>query len=369
MNKVFKFCFISACGLALLQAVPNFKGEKNFSDASVGADTRRITIFSGYAIDCGNISLNQKKTDSLQKNKVYKYTFTAPATGTYIAFSESTDVTGVCADIGTTSNPHRIFDGGENTGNQNAKVRFNASAGQQVKIYIKMKATIYNQQFTLASLSVRKQQMALIANQDYHPNGWYTTSQYLNCVSDFGQKYEVLPTTTLSYWEADEQGMYRKEAMGFYGSANWVNGYVEAYFYTGVSLKCPLDIDFSGNLVGTAYNGYSTGNLASWSVANGAKCAVGFDAPQGNNSFLWDDRVQWFQNAFWYYMRNAGTTVSQAISLAYNESPQTYAPIYPLIRVYGNSSISLFQNSHSNNEFSIAERNFEITDPKPWEIK
>ncbi len=356
MKNILKVCLVSAFGLALLQAVPNFKGEKvaaNEFESGVVTRAGGLVPFNSL-VYLGSISLGSNAGDYLKRNKVYKLSFVSPVTGYLVAQTNGGDSTSLCVET-TGTQGYRIFDDGTNSGDHNAKVKFHVSKNQTVNFYIKRTLQLSGANLVYTGFTVRKMSMSIIANPDYD-SSYYHESDYWGALYPAINKFDY--TFDNSYGPLTDTffGYFKKDIMLFSGGGNTANGYPQAYTRRG-TISFPHDIDSLGCEI-AIWGALATAeteirSLAYSSVQMGAKCSIAFKSME-DNMFVWNHDVHEFIFTFFDYLEAPGTTVANAL-LYTSQECSTFADIYDNIVVCGNENYKFFNKTASHGTFTIPE--------------
>ena len=146
MNKnILKICFISAFGLALLQATPNFKGEKVAEEMPVSVQATRAGGWGHFIIpelpslvEQGTIGLLNYREFILYSNNVAHLTFTPTANGSYTVQAYSNEFRAVRPEICVDSEYFDpIYRKSDNPANKDPILAFEGRANQTVDIYLR----------------------------------------------------------------------------------------------------------------------------------------------------------------------------------------------------------------------------------------
>ena len=375
MNKLLKVSLLSAIGLGLLGAIPSMKkGTQVLEDAvvNVNPDIKRYTDFNGPSATepsgVQTLNYNETKEYVFKKNKVYEFKFKATTAGYYTFETSSDESTRLCVDNGALFN-NRIFDGGDNRGDHNARVKVKINANQTVKVYVKMTAEVSNSSSAFVNIVVRKgSAFGLLTPFGPSSNDPYAKAQewqdYENNKLKDSYVFDARMNATVNNIVNNQ--LYKRDVVIFGGSATLNSNGTSVLTLTEGSINFPNNFDFTGTEIvffGSWHTGSDTvASMAQQAVQNGAKCAIGFT----DYHSYYDPYLPLY--ASFEILAKLGTenkTVFQAIYDFVNQSDANkgYFDNGNNIKVYGNPLISLTSNSISNHSFTISAGNNPLLPP------
>ena len=373
MKNLLKISLAAMFGVATLAAAPKMNQLDNkLSMEEVSVQSSKAFgdfTFGGFGnptpISLGTTTFNASLA------LVYKYSFTAPAKGYYVVEAFSNDQTFLCVKKGTDL---CIYDGGDERGDNNAKVRFLASKNGVYTIYIARDGSLVPLVHEDVSLTVRKGESVAIVDDYGNYYGSNIVTYHNNFVYNNMQGYYQHTTYNMTYKD-EIINKLNNEMFYITGQADVPNlNSLRCYGYMSPNgAFTTADIGDMSNtrlaLWGINYSG-RTGGFAQTSVNHGAKCAIGFYGTWTSN-YNYDcpdltEIGEFCRLLISYLCSNRNKTIQEGLNYIYN-TYYRFSNFTSYVRVFGNSHIKLFQNTASNHPFDIT-KTFLTDLPDPGQI-
>lgn len=291
-------------------------------------------------------------------NKNYRFAFIAPSTGFYTIKAYGRDKIYLCVD----DFDKQLFDGGDETKNNNAQVTFLAQENKFYLFHVKRDGSLVSDTEDYIYLEIKKDKAYSLFNYldvDFHAYG-----------KDKIQYFKTFSSQMQNYYDYNVHNLLSKDS--FLNKLNSKIVFIDGPLNNDCDLivsKKTITTDelpildnnrlMIWNLSKTLLNismilKYISYHYASKSYEKGSKCSIGLFYPTESTDEMNDTRIVRFsENLFKNILANKDLSVYECINLTKDEMNLSDNYISKYIYIFGDPNIKTFSDTESNNEFTI----------------